>query len=169
MSYKEQANGTLIKLVTQSLEEKITNYAYELSEEDKQKLVEEITDSEDFYQRLDDIIEDAMHDWIDFLGIEKKPFTEEQEKAKDEFFKNGEFIVAPEYQRNPEEYNCYLWEDFEAAQKFADENPDIHIYTLIEAEEEGWISPGARWVNRFAYLLSAKDTGLKENEQVRFW
>jgi hypothetical protein len=92
--------------------------------------------------------------------------TRKEEEKLENFFERGEFLVAPEHMENPEEFGCYLWEDFQLAGKFLLQNPDIHAYTLLD---DGTIVEGAHFVNRFAYLLSATDAGLKENSQLRFW
>lgn len=142
----------------------------EVSKEDIDRIAHEIGDSESLHQKLYDYIQDDVDMWMDELGIEKYPFTEEEEEKRVKFFETGEFIVAPEYVNSPDEGpSNYLWEDFEAARKFAEENPDIHVYTLCESDGVGYITKGARWINRFAYLLSVKDAGLDEDDEVRFW
>jgi hypothetical protein len=170
MSY-EANKHTLEYFVREAVEDYLDHT--EVSKEDKDRIASEIADSESFHQKLYDYIQDDIDFWMDELEIEKYPFTEEEEKKKEEFFEKGQFIVAPEYLKyagnEPDNLSYLLWEDFEEARKFAEENPDIHVYTLLDADGHGVIVKGARWVNRFAYLLSVNDVGLSEDDEVRFW
>lgn len=168
MTYLEEANSKLKDLIARTIQEKIEDYGYEVTKKDQARIVAEIADSEDFYQRIDAILEDALHDTMNDLNIEEFPMTREDEDRLDEVFEKGQFILAPDADPRSEP-SCYLWEDFKAAQKFAEENSDVHVYTLIEAEGRGYIVPGARWVNRFAYMLAVHDAGIPEDGEVRFW
>lgn len=163
-----EAGMKLKDVIYQIIEEKIETYGYEVSVQDTRRIVAEISDSEDFYQRLDTILEDALHDTMNDLNIEEHPMSKEDEDRLNEVIRKGQFIVAPDGDPDAEP-SCYLWEDFKAAQTFAEENSDVHVYTLIEAEGMGFIVPGARLVNRFAYMLSVDDAGIDEDEEVRFW
>lgn len=93
--------------------------------------------------------------------------TQHEEEILEKFFEEGQFIVAPGLE-NEGEYGCYLWEDYEAANTFVVQNPDVHCYTLIDVDDEGYIIEGFRWVNRFAYLISVNPVEVPGGE-MRFW
>lgn len=94
--------------------------------------------------------------------------TIQEETKLEQFFEKGQFIVAPGKYKE-EEYGCYLWESIEEASQFIVENPDVHIYTLVETDgDDMYIALGMKQVNRFATLLSVHDAGLKLGEEVRF-
>lgn len=94
--------------------------------------------------------------------------TPQEDKIVEEFFERGQFIVNPDNYYEDEEYVCYFWEDMQKASQFVVENPDVHIYTLVEAEDNMYIVPGMKMVNRFANLISVHDAGLNQGEEVRF-
>lgn len=92
----------------------------------------------------------------------------EEEAKLENFFDSGQWIVAPGREKE-DEYNCYFWENYSEALTFYEENPDVFIYTLLEAEGKGYIVKGARYVNREAYLIGLNDIDLGEDGEVRVW
>lgn len=164
---------TLEGFIKEYVRENLELHEYEMNDAQVKKIAEHIfyhdeqfgDDLNTFLGSLDDAIEDT----IDHLNYERVPFKEDEEKQLEEFFEKGQFIVAPGLEKESE-YSCYLWEDFEKAKQFYEGNPDVHIYTLVDGESgTGYISKGARWANRIAYLISTRDAGLGEDSEIRFW
>lgn len=92
--------------------------------------------------------------------------TPEQEDRIDYFFDAADCILSPERDTD-EGISCFYWEDFSAALKFYEENPDVHIYTVLEVDGKGYIVNGARYVNRFAYLIAVNNPRIED--EIRIW
>lgn len=103
----------------------------------------------------------SSHEEDDWISLE-------EEQRLDDFFNAGQWVVAPGREQE-DEYNCYFWENYSEALKFYEENPDVFIYTLLEAEGKGYITKGARYVNREAYLIGLNDVDTGEYNEVRAW
>lgn len=98
--------------------------------------------------------------------IEYKDLTPEEEDRLSGFFDSGQWIVAPGREKE-EEIACYYWENFSEALKFYEENPDVYIYTILECDEGAYIVNGARYVNRFAYLIGLDNIEIEK--EIRIW
>lgn len=69
MARYEEENMTIRDLIKRAIEQNVNN---NVTKEDKENLLNEIADSEDFHQKLDAIIVDALDEWISFLEIDLK-------------------------------------------------------------------------------------------------
>lgn len=92
--------------------------------------------------------------------------SDEQDDQVEEFFNVNNFVKAPGVNHSGSNFEC-VWEDFKEAEAFHKANPDYHVYTAIGDEDLCHIVPGKHLVNRYGYLFTKDDTGMKQDDQLR--
>lgn len=83
----------------------------------------------------------------------------------EEWLAKGDWVTTPN--SHPGEPDI-LWEDFTAAKALVENTPGLHVYTLVE-DEGMWVVEGARWVNRFAYLIGRVKVPIENEYHAIMW
>lgn len=92
--------------------------------------------------------------------------TDQEDDRAEDFLENNDFIPAPGVNHSGSNFE-HVWEDFQEAAAFEKANPGLHMYTAIGDEDLCHIVKGKRLVNRYGYLFSKTDAGLKDDDEVR--
>lgn len=98
--------------------------------------------------------------------FEPEEMTDAQDDQAEAFFENNDFIEAPGVNHSGSNFE-HVWEDFEEAAAYETANPGLHIYTAIGDMDECHVVKGKHFVNRYGYLFSKTDAGLKDGESLR--
>ncbi|GEM_PF-3253005 len=71
----------------------------------------------------------------------------------------------PKVERN---ITAYMWDDLtEFKERLITLNlNDYYIYTIIDEDNEGYIIPGKKFINRIGYLISSKNVKI---DTIRIW
>lgn len=103
--------------------------------------------------------------------IEVNEMTDEQEEMLENFFNENKeaFLIPPGNQKIDDLNQRFRWDDCQEASKVIKALPNIHVYTVVDCEEEqAWLVEGQRFVNRIAYYLTSKKIEIPE-EGLRYW
>ena len=103
--------------------------------------------------------------------IELNEMTDEQYEILEKFFEDNEkyFIVPADNQNIELLRERFKWDDFKMVNEVTKNLPDIHVYTVIDCEdEEAWLVEGKKLVNRIAYYLTVEKIEIPE-EGLRYW
>ena len=103
--------------------------------------------------------------------IEVDKMTDAQEEALENFFKDNEkyFIMPGGNEKVEFLRDKFRWDDCRAANEVANTFSDVHVYTVIDCEdEEAWLVEGVRYVNRIAYYMTTRKIEIPK-EGLRYW
>ena len=98
--------------------------------------------------------------------FELDEMTDAEHDQAEDFFEKNDFIEAPGVNHSGSNFEN-VWEDFAEAEAYEKANPGLHIYTAIGDMDECHIVKGKHRVNRYGYLFSKTDAGLKDGDSLR--
>lgn len=117
----------------------------------------------------DDTIQEILEDYE--LNIDLYPMEMEHDKLLNKFFEREElFIKLPNIDdHNLSYHEKFLYDDFKLARKVTDDNPNYHIYTVVDGDYgTAWLVDGWHFVNRQGYIFTTEKIDIPE-EGLRYW
>lgn len=98
--------------------------------------------------------------------FELDEMTDAEHDQAEVFFENNDFVEAPGVNHSGSNFE-HVWEDFKEAEAFEKANSQMHIYTAVGDMDECHVIKGKHHVNRYGYLFSKTDAGLKDGDTLR--